>query len=98
MPKAAADQTKPRVVTRARRKRAAIAARATLTDVLSFLSRLRRRRPAKVVVDDSPLVSRAGLAARGMRPGDSRHRPTATEGDLAGRIGVDLYDSERGRF
>jgi hypothetical protein len=62
--------------------------------VLSFLRRLVRRRSAEVVGDTS-LVSRAGLATRGMRPGDQRHRPTASELDLGQRVGVDVHDPER---
>jgi hypothetical protein len=65
--------------------------------VFRIIARLLRR-PAvesgsKIVND--PGISRAGIMTRGARPGDTRHRPTAHERDLAGRIGVQVYDSER---
>lgn len=49
-------------------------------------------------VVNNQTVSRAGLATSGMKAGDTRHRPTAAEHDLAARLGVEAYDSERGHL
>jgi hypothetical protein len=59
-----------------------------------IIARLLRRPSAETrskIVND-PNVSRAGLATRGMRPGSTRHRPTAHERDLAAKLGVRPYD------
>ena len=38
------------------------------------------------------------MATRGMRAGSQRHRPSQADRDLAERLGVEAYDSERGRL
>jgi hypothetical protein len=66
--------------------------------VLTIIRRLLRRHAETwpgVVAD--PTVSRAGQAVAGMRPGSTRHRPSAREQEFARRAGVDVYDPERRR-
>ena len=67
--------------------------RATVLAVFSFFRRLLRRPGAEAphAVSD-PNVSRAGLMTRGARAGDTRHRPSQQDRDLAERLGTRAYD------
>jgi hypothetical protein len=38
------------------------------------------------------------MMTRGARAGDQRHRPSRAEADLADKLGVEVYDPERGQI